>query len=149
MNKIINIISLLALVIVATFTYAQNSPNESILYKFEDEVPTDIKNVKSFTYTVIDKKIFFKLVVNKLNEDCVFVIERSESNNDFSPIAMKMGKADTNNINLLYCFSDTLNFESEKAYYRLKQVFETSGVYLSDIHVVENEPYYYLADYKK
>lgn len=149
MKTLIRNIALIISHVLFSFIVCGQSPvNNDNIYDFNEGRETSIKNLTSFTYKVIEKKVYFKLLVRNLSEDCVFVVERSVEDNDYKAVAIKMGKADNNNVDLLYCFQDTLDIDSDKAYYRLKQVFETSGTFLSEAYVVENEPYYYLADYK-
>ena len=134
--------------ILSVSVFGQNAEKNQKSQNFDKQFTSDINGLTNFTYKVVEKKVYFNLTVKNLKEDCVFVIERSVNGDTYKSVALKMGRANDKNIDLLYCFQDSLNFESDKANYRLKQVFETAGTYFTESYTIKNDQYFFLADYK-
>lgn len=138
----------LLIILFSASVFSQNLEDKTETQNFQSQYTTDINGLSNFSYKVVDKKVYFNFTVKNLKNDCVFVIERSTNGDKFKSVALKMGRANDKNINILYCFQDSINFEEQNAQYRLKQVFETEGTFYSETYTIKNDQYYFLADYK-
>lgn len=83
-------------------TFAQRVDNNAIT----NEVSQPVYKIEKFSSKQVAKKIYLNWTAVSTEDNCFFVIERSNNGIDYKSIGMKKGAKSPNNIPLLFSFTD-------------------------------------------
>jgi hypothetical protein len=113
-SKIITRLVLFSLIILTIKSIDAQTINE------ENSLSSDYF-IEYFKAIELNKKLYFKFLIQENNDNIAYVLELSENGNEFKSIQIKEGFKSPNETPLLYCFSEKIT-DNENSTYRIKRI---------------------------